>query len=156
MPADRYVSMARAIFAGQAGAAAEAAASADPDYFRDVILLSQPKVKSLEELPAYTGYFFGEDFPVDPKVREKVMAKGDPTARLRELDECLSVADFSTDAALEQAVQGLVARHSVGLGEYVHPGRLAVSGTNVGPGFFGLLRVLGRERVLARIRRFLA
>jgi glutamyl-tRNA synthetase len=41
------------------------------------------------------------------------------------------------------------------LGDYVHVGRLAVSGTNVGPSFFSLLRVLGRDRVLGRIKRFL-
>jgi glutamyl/glutaminyl-tRNA synthetase len=136
-------------------AAKAAALSAAPDYFNDVILLAQPKVKSIEELPAYTAYFFVEDFPIDPKVREKVMAKGDPMVRLRELEETLLAADFSTDAALEAAVQAMAAKFGLGLGDYVHVGRLAVSGTNVGPSFFSLLRVLGRDRVLGRIKRFL-
>jgi glutamyl-tRNA synthetase len=42
------------------------------------------------------------------------------------------------------------------LGDYIHPGRLAVSGSGVGPSFYGLLRVLGRDRVLRRIERMLA
>ncbi len=53
-------------------------------------------------------------------------------------------------------LQALAARHGLGVGDYIHPGRLAVSGTSVGPSFYGLLRVLGRERVLRRIERFLA
>jgi glutamyl/glutaminyl-tRNA synthetase len=125
-------------------------------YFREVMLLSQPKIKAIDELTAYTRYFFTEHFPKDLKVREKLMAKGDPLARLRELDAALRPADFSTDAALEAVVQALAAQHGLGLADYVHIGRLAVSGTNVGPSFFSLLRVLGRERVLARITRFLA
>ncbi|MES1167188.1 MAG: glutamate--tRNA ligase family protein, partial [Pseudomonadota bacterium] len=48
-------------------------AAADPVYFREVMLLCQPKLKGLEELSAYAAYFFTEDFAVDAKVREKVM-----------------------------------------------------------------------------------
>jgi len=83
------------------------------------------------------------------------MGKGDPAARLRELLGALPSADFSSDAALEQMLQELAAKNNLGVGDYIHPGRLAVSGTNVGPGFYGLFRVLGRERVVSRIERFL-
>ncbi len=162
LPPDAYVEQARAYFARlAAGPAAEGAAridplAADPAYFREIMLLGQPKVKAIEELPAYTAYFFTEDFGIDPKVREKVMAKGDPVARLRELIATLATADFSSDATLEAAVQALAARQGLGLGDYVHVGRLAVSGTNVGPSFFSLLRVLGPDRVRPRLDRFLA
>jgi glutamyl-tRNA synthetase len=125
-------------------------------YLRDVILLCQPKLRSVEDLPGFIGYFFNEDFAFDPKAREKVFAKGDPRARLGELLVAFPSADFSSDAALEVLVQALAAEHSVGTGDYIHPARLAISGTGVGPSFYGLLRVLGRERVEMRIQRFLA
>jgi glutamyl/glutaminyl-tRNA synthetase len=159
---DAYVAQARDYFGRQAALPAAAGAgrvdplAAEPGYFREIMLLGQPKVKAIEELPAYTAYFFTENFPIDTKVREKVMAKGDPIARLRELIETLAGADFATDATLETAVQALAARQGLGLGDYVHVGRLAVSGTNVGPSFFSLLRVLGPERVRPRLARFLA
>jgi glutamyl/glutaminyl-tRNA synthetase len=128
-----------------------------PDaYLRDVVLLCQPKVRALEDLPGFIGYFFSDEFAIDPKAKEKVFSKGDPKARLRELLEAFPAADFTSDAALELLVQGLAAKHTVGTGDYIHPARLAISGTAVGPSFYGLLRVLGRERVTARIERFLA
>ena len=34
--------------------------------------------------------------------------------------------------------------------------RLALSGTNVGPSITGMIRVMGRERVLKRLEKFLA
>jgi glutamyl/glutaminyl-tRNA synthetase len=153
LPADRFGALARDYFVKNGRFAA---GEPEAGYFREVMALSQPKVKGVEELPAYTAYFFTDDFAIDPKARDKIMGKGDPRARLRELAAALPAADFSADAGLEQMVQGLAAQHSLGAGDYIHPGRLAVSGTNVGPTFYGLLRVLGRERVTRRIERFLA
>jgi glutamyl-tRNA synthetase len=133
------------------------AGSEPPDaYLRDVILLCQPKVRAIEDLPGFIGYFFSENFSIDPKAKEKVFAKGDPKERLRELLAALPSADFSSDAALETLVHALAAEKSVGTGDFIHPSRLAVSGTGVGPSFYGLLRVLGRERVTKRIEQFLA
>jgi glutamyl-tRNA synthetase len=132
------------------------AGAPDEAYLREVIALCQPKVRAIEDLPGFIGYFFGEDYAVDPKAREKVFAKGDPKARLGELLAALPAADFGSDAALEAVVQGLAAQHAAGTGDYIHPARLALSGTPVGPSFYGLLRVLGRERVTKRIERFLS
>ena len=120
------------------------------------MLLSQPKIKGVEELPAYTVYFFSEDFPVDAKVRDKVMAKGDPKARLRELAAALPGFDLSNDAAIEQGIKDLATKNSLGFGDYQSVARLALSGTNVGPSITGMIRVLGREKVLKRFERFLA
>jgi len=128
----------------------------DESYLREVLKLCQSKIRAIEDLPGFIGYFFTEDFPIDPKAREKILSKGDPQARLRELAAALAEADSSDETALEALVQGLAAQNGVGTGDYIHPGRLAVSGTSVGPSFYGLLRVLGRERVLRRIGRLLA
>ena len=132
------------------------AAAGAPAYFREVMLLSQPKIKGVEELPAYTAYFFSDEFPVDPKVKDKVMGKGDPTARLRELVAALPAMDFSSDVAIEEGIKALAAKGGLGFGDYQAVARLAVSGTNVGPSITGMFRVMGRERVLARLGRWLA
>jgi glutamyl-tRNA synthetase len=153
LPADRFAALAREYLQRHG---ATAALQADAAYFRDVMLLSQPKIKAVEELPAYTAWFFTEDYPTDPKVRDKVMGKGDPKARLRELAAALAAADFSSAAALEEVIKATAARNGLGFGDYQAPARLAVSGTGVGPNLTGLFRVLGRERVLRRIERFLA
>jgi len=133
-----------------------AGAAPEDAYLRDVIALCQPKVRAIEDLPGFIGYFFSEEYAIDPKAREKVFSKGDPKARLGELLAALAQADFSSDTTLEALIQGLAVQHGAGTGDYIHPARLALSGTAVGPSFYGLLRVLGRERVAKRIGRFLA
>jgi nondiscriminating glutamyl-tRNA synthetase len=152
LPGDEFVARARAYFEKQGTPVAAAALAADPAYFREVLLVSHPKIKSFEELPAYTAYFFSEEFSVDAKVRDKVMAKGDPNARLVELAEAMAGADFSSDTAIEESIKALAAKNGLGFGDYQSVARLAVSGTNVGPSLSGMFRVLGRERVLARLR----
>jgi glutamyl/glutaminyl-tRNA synthetase len=157
---EKFVALARDYLAKQAGnavaQAALAALAADAGYFREVMALSQPKVKGVEELPAYTAYFFTEDFATDPKVRDKVMGKGDPKARLAELIGWVGTADFSSDPAIEEGLKALAATHTLGFGDYQSVARLAVSGTNVGPSITGMFRVLGRGRVQARLEKLLA
>jgi glutamyl-tRNA synthetase len=152
-PADRFVTLAKAYFATQPNGAA---VMADAAHFREIMLLAQPKIKSIDELGAYTGYFFTEDFAIDPKVKEKVMAKGDPKARLAELIAALPAMDFSSDAAIEAGIKTLAEGKGLGFGDYQAVARLAVSGTNAGPSITAMFRVLGKERVTARLQRFLA
>jgi glutamyl-tRNA synthetase len=153
LPADKFVERATAFFEAHP---AGAAALADRAVFRDVMRLAQPKIKGFEELPAYTGYFFSEEFLIDPKVKEKVMAKGEPKARLSELIAALPAMDFSSDAAIEEAIKALAATKGLGFGDYQAVTRLAISGTNAGPSITSMFRVLGRERVRARLERLLA
>ena len=67
LPADRFVTEAAAYFAKHP---AGATALAQPEVFREVMLLAQPKIKSIDDLGAYTNYFFTDDFPIDAKVKD--------------------------------------------------------------------------------------
>lgn len=155
-PPEKFVALAREYFVAHAASPAEdAALAADANHFHDVMILSQPKIKGLEELPAYTAYFFTDEFPIDSKVKDKVMAKGDPKARLQELIETLPRIDFASDLTIEEGIKTLVAEKGLGFGDYQAVARLALSGTNVGPSITGMMRVLGREKVRARFERFL-
>ncbi|MDX2187823.1 MAG: glutamate--tRNA ligase family protein [Opitutaceae bacterium] len=148
-PADVFVDLAVAHFQSRG----LTAPLGDRAYFAEVAKLCQPKLKGIEELPAYSAYFFTEDFPIDEKVKAKVCGKGEPKTRLEELRNLLSTADFSSDIAMEEAIKAEAAKRGLGFGDYQAIARLAVSGTNVGPSLTGMFRVLGRERVLARIGR---
>ena len=91
LPADRFAELARGYFEGHHADAP--ALKADSAYFREVMLLSQPKIKGLEELPAYTAYLFSDDYASDAKVKEKVKI-------LLEIDLVLSSQDLHALNAL--------------------------------------------------------
>ncbi len=157
LPAGRFLTLAREYFETLPDRVVAAAALSSPaDYFAAVMALAQPKIKSIDELAAYTVYFFTDGFPCDAKVKEKVLAKGDPKARLAELMAALPAMDFSSDAAIEEGIKALAVKHGLGFGDYQAVARLAVTGTNVGPSITGIFRLLGLARIQARLQSFLS
>lgn len=127
----------------------------DEDYLQEVLAISQEKMRSIENLPEFLGYFFNDDFFVDPAAKEKVLKKGNAKQRLQEIYNALSMQEDFSEAALEAKVKELCGQHAASPGDYIMSARLAVSGQGVGPAFYPLLRVLGKERVLVRLKRFI-
>jgi len=133
---------------------ARVALAAPEAYFREVMRLSQPKIKAIEELPTYTRYFFSEDYPIDAKVRAKVLGKGEPRTRLAELIAALPSVDFASDETIEASLKTIAEAHEQGFGAYQAVARLALTGTNAGPSITSIMRLLGRERVAQRLSDF--
>jgi glutamyl/glutaminyl-tRNA synthetase len=123
-------------------------------HFASVMELAQPKIKGLEELPGYTGYFWHEQYQIDEKAFAKIRGKGEPQLRLTELSELLVTADFTSDATLEAAIKSFAESKGLGFGDYQGVARVAVTGLSAGPSLTSLIRLLGRDKVLARLHRF--
>jgi glutamyl-tRNA synthetase len=122
---------------------------------RRVLAIMGDRIKRFAETAEQTVYFFTESFPWDEKaVRKRLMKEGaaDLLAALR--DRLASAPAFDAPS-LEALLHVVAAERGAGIGELIHPVRVAVSGRATGPGLFDLLAVLGRERSLARIGRAL-
>lgn len=128
----------------------------DEAYFAEVMSLAQPKIKGVEEVPAYTAYFWSEAYPIDEKAKAKAVGKGEPRARLAELGELLRGADLSSDAGIEAAMKGLAESRGLGFGDYQSVARVALTGLAAGPSITSIIRLLGRDRAVARLERFAA
>lgn len=123
------------------------------DYLQAVMELARAKVTGLETLPDYVGYFFADEVVADPKVTEKLMKKGDLALRLAELEQALSAVTDWSAVPIEEAFGKLAA--DAGMEKpfaWFPPARWAVSGLGGGPDLMPMLQVMGRDRVLARIR----
>lgn len=148
---ENFTWLARPILA-EAGVIAE---DTDEDYLQSALKIVQEKVRALDGLAGFVKYFFAEDFEIDEKAKEKVFKKGDPIERLREITQALQLQDDFSAEALEARINDLAEGHGVKVGDYIMPTRLAISGQGMGPAFYPLLSVLGKERVLARIKAFI-
>ena len=129
--------------------------TADPDAVRAVLAVCQEKVRVLSELPDYTRYFFSDEFPTDEKALKKALRKGEPLDRLRELERVLANQDDFSPEGLERAISALIDSTGHRHNDYFAPARVAVSGVGGGPGFYDLIHLIGKERSLDRIARFL-
>lgn len=117
-----------------------------------VLDLYKVRLKTLSEFPAMTDCFFREDFAVDEEGR-KHLASPESREYLRILaDRLAGITDFS-HATIEAVFREFAEERGVKAGPIIHPARMAVSGKTKGAGLFEMMEVLGRERVVARMRR---
>jgi len=66
--------------------------------------------------------------------------------------EGLSIFD---EASIERVFQELLAELGLKLGDIAQPARVALTGGTVSPGIHAVMAILGRERVLSRLRQAL-
>lgn len=130
-------------------------ADIDPAYFRAVVSCMGERIKLFGDLGDQAGFFFDEAFPYDEKSVRKRLLKEGALDVLREERTMLEGLDPFTAESTDAALHALAEKLGRGMGDLVHPLRVAVSGTGVGPGLFEMLAVMGRDRVFRRIRRTL-
>ena len=111
----------------------------------------QVRTKFLTGLGDSIRCFVSDDFEFDPKAVEKRLKKPGVKATLLDLVERFSKVEDWTAPALEALVKEL--SQGNGMGPWVHPIRVAVSGRGEGIGLFEMLQLLGKEKTLARLRK---
>ena len=110
----------------------------------------QPRTKFLNDLETSCVYLTTDDYPFDEKAVAKRLAKDGVKATLLDLVERFEKVDDWSAPVLEEMVKGL--SQGQGMGPWVHPIRVAVSGRGEGIGLFEMLQLLGKEKTLARLR----
>ncbi len=120
-----------------------------------VITPVQPRTKVYTEIPANCIYFFTEEYPFDEAaVAKRLKQPGVPELLEEMATRFEALEDFS-----EESTEAIVRQKSEelgGMGPVVHPIRVAVSGITEGPGLFEMLVLVGKERVVARLRKAIA
>ncbi|HMF45097.1 MAG TPA: glutamate--tRNA ligase family protein, partial [Candidatus Udaeobacter sp.] len=124
-------------------------------YVRAALRTCKGKVNTFDELPAYCGFYFTDDFDYDPQSAVKHFTP-ENKPRLIAVRDGLSALEIFDAAEIEAALKSTAAKLGLKLGAIVHPIRLAATGSPVGPSLYHLLEVLGKEKVLARIDRALS
>lgn len=126
------------------------------DYLQAVLALCQPKVRGLDSLGELCSYFFSDDFQLDEKAMGKLLKKGDPAALVAEVLPVIDGLDCFDADHLKTILEEQAAIREQKVFAYFPALRMAVSGQGGGPDLLPMLTVLGKERVLDRLRRFCA
>jgi glutamyl-tRNA synthetase len=124
------------------------------EWFARVVALLKPRAKMVSDLARLGRPFFSEEVSLDPEASRKYLSREGLAGWLQVLLESwekISPADF-THSNLETTLRQASAALGLKASDLIHPVRVAVSGTSVGPSLFELLELVGKERVLARLR----
>jgi glutamyl-tRNA synthetase len=127
----------------------------DEKRFEAIAPSVQGRVTVLGEVPAMVDFLFLEEPAIDDANWAAKVA-GDPRAEgiLTGAVDAYAVCEWSSDS-LKTATGAVVESVGMNLSKGQAPIRIAVTGRTVGPPLFETLELLGREEVLARLRRAL-
>lgn len=130
------------------------AAGLDPDAgppLDDVAHVQQSRTKTLVEMAEQSRLFYQRVLALDPEIAEKHLQSG-LRAPLAAMAEGLATLAPWQDEVIHGLIEQVAARFEMKLGKLAQPLRVAVTGAGVSPSIDKTIRLLGRERSLARIR----
>ena len=123
----------------------------DHRYLQEVCILVRDRLEHAEDLSTRFSYCFVDPDEFDPAGVKKRW-KADAADLVQGYADRLEAIKSFDEEILETELRALAEQHGVGAGRIIHPVRLAVSGTTAGPSLFELLRVLGRDTCIRRLR----
>jgi glutamyl-tRNA synthetase len=121
-------------------------------YLESVVQLVQDRIEKLRDAPALVDYFFKAEIEYDSKAVSKWLARPEAARTLAAAADCLAAVDTFCTNDIEVAIRATSEQLGVSAPQVIHPVRVATTGRTVGPGLFETLAVLGKERVLHRLR----
>ena len=169
-------------FVVRAQALPAAAFASHPHWVENVIACCQERIRLFSEAPAWCSYHAQDRVEPDAAAQKNLAklpgaaamlaayadavqglalppsyprARGDADQAVQlpsRKDAPEPATTWATPKQLEQHAREFVAGAGLKFGDFVHPVRAALTGTTAGPGLFDVMFLLGRERVLARLR----
>ena len=130
-------------------------AESQKEWFARVVDLLRPRTRLLADFSHWARAFFTDDFDYDPAAREKFWKDErlpDLLARLTE--DLAALPDWNHDAC-DRALRQVAEKAGVKAGLLINATRVALVGQPVAPPLFDTMVVIGKERVIARLRRAL-
>jgi len=135
-----------------AGLWRDALTTAESGWIVSVLELLRPRVKTLDRLVDELRPFLVEEPDIDPAAASKHLT---PETRplLAQLAAILENLEPFDAPDVEQALRNTAELAGVKAAGLIHATRVAVTGRSVSAGLFELLVLLGRQRVVLRLRR---
>ncbi len=124
----------------------------DRKTLEDIISLEHDKYRRLTEVPGLIKFFFDDRPEYEPASVEKVFTKDTACPVLEGMGKVYAELPVFKEAELEAAARKYAVDNNLKTGQIFHPVRVAVSGRTHGPTLFKMLELLGREKVVARLK----
>jgi glutamyl-tRNA synthetase len=116
-------------------------------------LLLQTRARSLKDFVQSGRAFFSDDFDYDPGARKKFWKDAALAEYLDALASRLEAVEPFSVQETEKSLRALADEKEIKAGLLINASRVALTGQGVAPGLFEVMAVLGRARVVSRLRR---
>lgn len=134
-----------------AGYVSENPSDDEVKYLIEVTELIQDRLVVLNDAPDMASFFYLDEFEYEEKGVKKHLAKDTTPALLNAVIEKLQAVGDWTIENIESAVREAGVSTGMEGGKVIHPTRMSITGRTWGPGLFELMKVIGRDRCIARL-----
>ena len=122
------------------------------EWFNAVVDLYKGRIKRLDQFAHEAAPVLTGDLVYDPDAVKKHLEKPQIRESLGELSEAFSRVEPFLAAPLEACLRAVADSRGLKAAALIHAVRVAVTGRAASPGLFEVLELVGRERVVHRIR----
>ncbi len=130
----------------------EAEAHAVPSgRLAQIVVLFRERAKTLIELAEPARYLLTDTVSYEPEAVQKFLTP-EKIELVRGLAEALAVVEPFTASELERATRAYLEQQGKALKDMAQACRVALTGRTAGAGLFETMELIGRERVIARLR----
>ncbi len=124
------------------------------EWLTKLAQICQEKLPTLNRIVFLSDFFFNEVETYEPEAEAKLWKSPKQIITYFEkIRDKLSHVDTWEHDSLKKAYEECCAELNVKFGALINPSRLALTGKSVGPGFFELTELLGKEVTLNRLSR---
>ncbi|HVB58683.1 MAG TPA: glutamate--tRNA ligase [Candidatus Acidoferrales bacterium] len=139
----------------RAGIWQESWGGAEREWFAHTVDLIRSRTRLLGDFSTWARAFFTDDFDYDAEARAKFWKDDRLSTMLGKLADSLDALPEWNHDACDAALRTLASAEGVKAGLLINATRVAIVGRAVAPPLFETMLVLGRERVVPRLRRAL-
>lgn len=125
---------------------------ADREYAEKVVLLFKNRIQTFKQFFEMAAFCFSDNIRYDLALAGKFFTPRTQDLFKELLGSLNGLKQFEDEAALERELRSLAESKSVQAADLIHPLRFAITGGTVSPGIFELMKTLGKDRVLKRLK----
>ncbi len=123
----------------------------DRSYASAAIATERERGRTLKELADISAFYFRDEIVIDEKAGSKWLGEAGKSL-LAEILIQLEKLDQFTINSIKNVIDSIAAQKALKMLDVAQPIRVALTGTTVSPGIYEVLSILGKERVVKRIR----
>ena len=125
------------------------------EFLVKVVKTLVQRSKTMEEMATAATFYFTETIAYEEKAARKFL-KPDTRQPLHFLMDALDVIDVFTEENLGNAFKSVMDKTGLKLGKIAQPVRVALTGKTASPGIFEITEIIGKEKVIRRLKQAIA
>jgi len=124
------------------------------EWLTKLAIICQEKLPTLNRIVFLSDFFFKEIETYEPEGEKKWWSQPDVViSQFNKVIEKLEKITHWDHDNIKKAFEETSASENIKIGNLINPARLALTGKTVGPGFFELTELLGKEKTLERLKK---